>query len=110
MTTALVLISFALALYYPVMLNARSDWRANSAAKGLMRFSIIVVLVLALGVYRQLVEPPPIWARNAAYLLIIFGLAAQNITLTRVQNRRARRIENERREGIEQLKEKESRK
>lgn len=108
MTTAMVILAFLLALYYPLALMARSDWKGNQAIVGQFVFSWIIVLVLSLGVYRELVHAPPEWARQVAFGLTIVGLAVQDILMTRVQNRRSTRIARERREGIERLKEERS--
>lgn len=106
MTTILVIGCALLAAYYPVMLFLRSDYRANPAIRAQFGFSIIVALTLSLGVYRQLVAPPPDWARFSVFLLIFIGLAWQAVALTSTQNRRAARIARERREVREALKEK----
>lgn len=106
LTTALVLVGFALSLYYPAMLGARSDWKVNPPGRGLMIFSCIIAMVMGLAAFRQLVEAPPEWLRNIVYTLIIAGLLMQDVILTNAQNRRSKRIERERREGIERLEEK----
>lgn len=108
LTTVLVIAAFLLALYFPVMLYLRSDYKANPPIVGLMVFSCIIAGVLGLAVYRQIVEPPSELARNIVYFLIIIGLFVQDVILTNTQNRRAARIKRERREGIERLKEKET--
>lgn len=108
LTTILVGAAFAAALYFPVMLRARSQWNANAPIRALMFFSCIIVAVVGLSLLRQLGWVPPEWVRAAIYGSILLGLLVQDVTLTNTQNRRAARISRERREVQESLMEKET--
>lgn len=98
MTLLVVGIAFALAAYYPLALLARSNWNLNSAGRSQLVFSVIVAVVLGLVVLRQLGLALPDWMRGVVYGIIAFGLAVQDVTLTRIQNRRSARLAREREE------------
>lgn len=95
MTILLVWLAFLLALYFPVALAMRSDWRSNAPGKSMMLWSLIVATILGVSATRSLGVDLPDWARAVSSLLVITGLLAQDITLTKVQNRRSARIERE---------------
>lgn len=103
--TVLVVTAFVLALYFPVMLLFRSNWHLNLAGRSQLVFSVILAVVLGLATIRHLVGTPPTWLREAIYLLVVIGLLVQNVTLTRIQNRRATRIQAEHQEALDQRKE-----
>lgn len=98
MTTWIIGATFALAAYYPLALLLRSDWNSNTAGRSQFVFSVIVAAVLGLVFLRQFGVTMPDWMRNVVYALIAGGLALQDFTLTRIQNRRSTRLAREREE------------
>jgi hypothetical protein len=95
----------AAAWYFPVLFFIRSDWNSNIAGKSQMWFSLIIAAVLTLSSIRLFGVILPEWFRMAVYGAIVAGLISQDITLTKVQNRRSSRIarENRERESIREL-------
>lgn len=100
MTAVQVLLTaaFLLALYFPVMLYIRSDPSANSPTRASFTFSIVVAGVLLLAMLRAYGVGMPGWLRITAYAAIVTGLAIQDWTLTKTQNRRSARLAREREE------------
>lgn len=92
----LVTAGFVLAAFFPAMLFLRSDWNANPPIRSTFLFSIIVALVMFLAMLRSFGVMLPGWVRLGIYALIVVGLALQDITVIRTQNRRAARIARER--------------
>jgi hypothetical protein len=105
MTTALVVVAATAAWYFPVMFFIRSDWNSNIAGKTQMVFSLIIAAVFTLSVLRVFGAALPEWFRSAVYGAIVIGLLAQDVTLTKVQNRRSARLSRERDEAAESIKE-----
>lgn len=91
--------AFLLALFFPIYLFLRSDWRANLAGKSMMGFSAAISIVLGLAFFRRLGYPSPEWVAVGAYLLIITVLGVQDIVLVITQRRQRRRIREERAAG-----------
>lgn len=97
--TWLIGAAFLLALYFPVMFYVRSDWYTNTPGKSLMALSGAIALLLGLAVLRSSGVILPEWVRAASYLLIVIVLVVQDVTLTRIQNRRIARLAREREES-----------
>lgn len=96
-TKMLLVFSFLLALYYPVLFALRSDPNRNSPGRAQFVFSVIVALVLGLAAMRTVLEIQlPGWVRSSIYGLIVAGLLFQDIALTKAQNKRSARIARER--------------
>lgn len=96
MTQVLTVAAFVLAIYFPVAFYIRSDWNANAPGKATMVFSTITAIVLGLAMLRSFGVVLPDWFRALCFLAIVVGLAVQDITLTKVQNRRRTRLARER--------------
>lgn len=96
MTQVLTVAAFVLAIYFPAAFYARSDWSANAPGKSMMIFSAITATVLGLAMLRSFGVVLPDWFRALCFLAIVVGLAVQDITLTKVQNRRRSRLARER--------------
>lgn len=98
--TCLIGAAFLLAAYFPIMFYARSNPFDNPASKALFAFSIVAAIILGLGLARQLRWIESDGWRGVVYVLTSGVLLVQDVTMTRVQNRRSKRIARENEDSL----------